>query len=226
MDIQCFPEHSTVQLEGGLTKRMDELKIGDRVWDPSSKSFEPIVTFGHRETELKKREWVVVHHENGQAQASPNHLIFVSEPGQAFSWSNIQAFDDVKAGQVMWTSQAGEEMVASKIVKVERVTETNMLFTPKTKSGTIAVDGMVQSTRAVLANVLLYALPYSWMNNFIHVFENAMFYLINNEWIEKPHENAENGQPNWVNVLSWAHQPHKNVIEYAKRDTCARAGSE
>jgi len=212
-DIQCFPEHATVELEGGKTKRMDELIIGDRVWDPTTNAFEPIVTFGHRETEMKERDWVVVHHEHGKTQASPNHLVYVSEKGQTFSWSHIQAFNDLKEGQVMWTSRAGEEMTASAIKKVERTTEKNMLFTPKTSSGTIAVDGMLHSTRAVL-NDLMNNLPYTWMNNIVHVVEKGMFHAIDNGWIEKPHDIEANGQPKWVNTLSWLYQPQKNFFKH------------
>ena len=140
----CFPSSAIVQLETGLKRRMDELRVGDSVLATNpdgSLVYSPISTFMHVERNLNA-SFVLLRHELGEIELSPDHLIFVSR--NKFSKPIDVIADQVNLGDFVWTLQ-NEVLVPSQVLFIDEVYKQGV-YSPLTEAGTLLVDGTLASS--------------------------------------------------------------------------------
>lgn len=128
----CFPADAVVQIEGGKTKRMDEVSIGDSVLVAPA-TYSQVFMFTHRDADLDA-EFVHLRLKCGAAvQLTPGHYIYAG--------SRLIAARDVQIGDALMLDDGS----TSNVVSTTRV-EKQGIFNPQTLHGNIVVNGVVAST--------------------------------------------------------------------------------
>lgn len=127
----CFPAEATVRMENGERRRMDELKIGDKIMDANGQ-FSDVVFFTHRHTGMHRFSKITTN----------NGSVFVVSPGH-YVYANglLRAAKAVREGDSMYVHNFGSD----KVLSVESVFRRG-LYNPQTASGTIVVDDFRAST--------------------------------------------------------------------------------
>lgn len=129
----CFPSYSTVEMESGLSKRMDQVSVGDRIRVGPS-DFSTVFTFTHKISDGVKREFWKLQVESGDSvSVTTGHYIAVN--------GALQTAESVKVGDFL-TLASGEKSAVTAI----SVTLMEGLYNPQTQDGRIIVDGIVAST--------------------------------------------------------------------------------
>ena len=72
---KCHPASSTVQLQDGRVRRMDELRVGDRV--KTASGFEPAIGFTHQDASVVG-DYLVLTTRSTMVRISPAHYLFVN----------------------------------------------------------------------------------------------------------------------------------------------------
>lgn len=140
-DDVCFPASATVQLRGGVLKRMDELVVGDDVLVASSSStdleqYSTVFMFTHRDHSVVYNNFVTLRtHANHSLTVTAGHYVYVDD-GQL-----VQA-RHVRVGQRLGKSN-DDGMV---VVNVKSNVRVRGLFNPQTMHGDVVVNGVVTST--------------------------------------------------------------------------------
>jgi len=139
----CFPADATVELESGLTRRMDKLAVGDVVRSDADGAFTTVYTFAHKKGDVSKatifRRLML---ESGHAlELTPEHMVFVGhgDKKQAKSASNVRLGDLLTV-----VDRAGVQRVTD----ISTVTKVGGIFAPFTRSGSLVVNGVVASSYA------------------------------------------------------------------------------
>lgn len=142
----CFPGDATVTLEGGASRAMSELQVGDRVRvlrADGSSAFEDVYFFDHQ-VGGGANAFVRIALAGGAAlELSGGHFVPV---GASLAAATMKRARDVAAGDVLLVLPAGA--AAARAVAVESVAAVTKagLFAPVTASGTVVVGGVVAST--------------------------------------------------------------------------------
>mmetsp|Transcript_1980 Transcript_1980/g.5470 ORF Transcript_1980/g.5470 Transcript_1980/m.5470 type:complete len:587 (-) Transcript_1980:59-1819(-) len=144
-EFECFSPLSTVELEGGNIKSMQDLEIGDKVLVGPNK-YQSIYSFGHKlleEDAVDKSEFrkiTVV--EQGRAMSAssvleltPDHLIYCHGEDTPIPASLLEETD-------LLVGKNGEVLHVHKIDRVYR----HGLYAPLTADGKIVVGGVLAST--------------------------------------------------------------------------------
>lgn len=152
----CFPAAATVRLPGGASKRMSELRVGDKVLaaGPGGKlGYQDVYFFGHR-AEGATARFVRIEFGGGSKalELTPDHFVPVLPPGaapagpEALSRARMTYARDVREGDVMLVESAGR-LRAAAVTSTAEVWRTG-LFNPYTMGGSVVVDGVLASSHS------------------------------------------------------------------------------
>jgi hypothetical protein len=168
----CFPAESTVLVESGERKRMDNLEVGDRV-QVGDGSFSHVFMFTHKVGDEVGREFVRITTDSGNTiVATKGHYIPTVGKG-------LSAAGSVRVGDQLFVSVSGGGLTSATVTSTERVTRTG-LYNPQTVRGDIVVDGIVASTYTTaveprLAHAILTPLRtlYRWFGTYSSALESG-----------------------------------------------------
>lgn len=147
----CFPGDATVVTEGGGTKAMRNVQIGDRVQvvrADGSLGFEDVYLMTHHDA-LVRQPYIRLTLDSGRALTlSPRHFIPVASDATA-GWQAAvtRGADEVRAGDRIWYRAETGAMAAAMVTATATVPATGA-FNPLTEGGTILVDGVVASAHS------------------------------------------------------------------------------
>uniref|UniRef100_A0A183AKL8 HintN domain-containing protein n=1 Tax=Echinostoma caproni TaxID=27848 RepID=A0A183AKL8_9TREM len=183
----CFPRSAKFRLENGLSIRVDELKIGDRVLSQNlitgKMEFTPIVAFLHRDEHAWSPMLRVIYNapmSNGKQNMSlyltPDHLIYI-KPGPTEQIKTVFASTLQQGSVIMISSMFPNQSLSEGIVlHTEYIddpggqggssNELIGLYAPLTHTGSVIVDDVVVSCFAYFSNPnLSYFItwPLQWM---------------------------------------------------------------
>ena len=150
---RCFPADSTATLEDGTSKRMDELRIGDKVLSQSESGklvHSEVIMFMDRQSQVYVNNYVFIETDEPYTRTtlSRQHLIFVAKTKNA-TFQPIFA-SNVKPGHYLKVvRQNSSELI---VARVRRVGEQVKLgaYAPLTTEGTIVVDNVLASCFALV----------------------------------------------------------------------------
>ena len=169
----CFPGDSRVQIPGGTSVRMDELRAGDSVYSVDSNGNivqDTILTFMDIRTDIvadeqASRHFVLLETESGHSlRLTRNHLIHASKKESViYSSPSVHSSTAIFAGNVKKGDYVyvldSSEIVASngtvrptKVINVDVVVATSGAYAPLTNEGTILIQGTMASCYAVFEN--------------------------------------------------------------------------
>ena len=127
----CFPADATVEVEGGLVKRMDEIKIGDNV-KVGSGEYSPVYMFSHKTSDRRYSFVKVTTCCGTTLSLTKGHYLYVN--GQLAAAKSIRVGDSVMT-----------ETGVATITDVSTVNGVG-LYNPQTITGDIMVNGIKAST--------------------------------------------------------------------------------
>lgn len=157
----CFPGDTLVTLEGGATKPMRDLRLGDRVLTSAAADsfgplvYSPVLSFLDRQPNTTKSFFVIGTRAGLNITLTAAHLIFVTDcPSLAGETRKDSAGElrtvfasEVRPGQCVLTAQ--NEAALSVVTFVEERSGSG-LYAPLTHSGSIVVNGVLASCYAAL----------------------------------------------------------------------------
>jgi len=150
-----------VQLPGGVTKRMEDLRVGDKVLAATPEGqleFQDVYFFGHRASGVKAA-FVRLDLDDYASDAAaapaleltPDHFVPVITDGAASDLlrsARMTYARDVRAGDKLLIAAAGgERLRVASVAGVSYVRRAG-LFNPYTLGGTIVVDGVLASAHS------------------------------------------------------------------------------
>jgi len=151
----CFSADSTVITDAG-EKRMDELKIGDRVMSSTAGStlFVPVVTFLHRMPEKLGEFYHLQTDDGAHLKLTAQHFIYRAKcPDSESESSNGHALiyaKDVKVGDCVYRLTADRRRLHPvRVVNIDLVPQLG-IYAPMTSNGDIIVDGILASCHNVI----------------------------------------------------------------------------
>lgn len=164
----CFPGEATVKLPGGMTTRMRDLRVGDKVLAarPDGRlEFQDIYFFGHRSSEVTAG-FVRIELDSGRAlELTPDHFVPVAASGAAGASALVAAAAlgaarmtyarNVKQGDLLLVLPGDlslatgdlEGLQIAQVIRTEAVVRRG-LFNPYTMGGSIVVDGVLASAHS------------------------------------------------------------------------------
>ena len=149
--LSCFPGEATVALEDGTTRRMDELRIGDRVAvirPDGGRGFEDVYLFTHKDGAASGRYLTLSLASGRTLSLSPRHFIPVATDAAA-SWERhvVKAADELREGDVVWYAAADGSMASAAVTAIASQARAG-LYNPLTMGGSILVDGVAASAHS------------------------------------------------------------------------------
>ncbi|KAJ8900696.1 hypothetical protein NDN08_004234 [Rhodosorus marinus] len=134
----CFPEGALVVMEDGSSKRMDQVRAGDRVM-VSSGRFSDVFGFGHKDGSITS-EFVRI-------ETTSEHVIELTAGHYMVIEGTLLAAKDVTSGDIL-TLYDGS---TSKVANISLVNRRG-LYNPHTLEGTIIVNDVLASTYTEAVN--------------------------------------------------------------------------
>ncbi|XP_068758778.1 sonic hedgehog protein-like [Montipora capricornis] len=154
--LGCFPGTASVRLEGGGTKTMKDLRIGDKVasMDPTGKIvYSKVITF----LDIKHNtslEYITIQTKNPAAKVAitASHLIYQLSK-QSLRETALFA-RDLKVGDFVYVRKGPrlEKFTAGRVAGVTR-SQGKGAYAPLTEAGNIEVDNVLCSCYAVISDV-------------------------------------------------------------------------
>ncbi|MGD9510460.1 MAG: hypothetical protein AB7I59_19605 [Geminicoccaceae bacterium] len=147
----CFPGEATVQVEGGATKAMRDVRLGDRllVALPDGRlGYEEVYLNTHKDA-VASAPYTVLTLASGRAiTLSPRHFIpKAGAGGEAWAARVVAAADEIAPGDLVWSRTPEGGMVLDRVVAVGTRMAVGA-YNPLTMNGTILVDGVVASAHS------------------------------------------------------------------------------
>lgn len=151
----CFPETAAVHLEGGATKTMKDLQIGDRVASMDSYGkivYSKVLTF----LDIKRNatnEYITIQTENPAAKLAitESHLIY--QLNKQSSRETALFARDLRVGNFVYVRQGStlEKFTAGRVAAIAR-SQGKGVYAPLTEEGNIVVDNVLCSCYAVFSD--------------------------------------------------------------------------
>jgi hypothetical protein len=140
-----------VSTEDGSTKRMTDLKIGDRVAvvrPDGARGFDDIYLFTHKDPVASARYVTLTLESGRKLTLSPRHFIPVA-PERGASWQAhvLKGGNEVRVGDVVWSEGPSGAVTASPVIEIAHVVRAGF-YNPLTLGGTILVDGVAASAHS------------------------------------------------------------------------------
>lgn len=147
---QCFPGLSMVELEGGASKRMDSLMVGDRVLvsakSPHAKAYSPVFAFTHRDSRGL--------YEFVRICAKQNCILITS---QHYIYIRLDCNESLERAIVARSVRRGHCVQVSngRWVPVDHISNelARGLYNPQTFHGDIVVDNVRASTYTAIVDL-------------------------------------------------------------------------
>lgn len=131
-EASCFPSSATVQMESGVTKRMDSLAIGDRV-HVGNGQYASIFMFTHKMSGTIS-PFVVFQTESGASLSlTKGHYVYAND--------RLVAAGHVAIGDLLSLGDGSYSKVVTIDLKLDKG-----LYNPQTENGDIVVNGVLSST--------------------------------------------------------------------------------
>ncbi|XP_071941852.1 sonic hedgehog protein-like [Antedon mediterranea] len=152
----CFPAQSEVTLETGETKRMNDVRIGDRVKavdNEGSIIYSDVIMMLDAKPH-KNMSFYTVSTPSQTLSLTAEHIIYVSNTNSIFSESKAIFASRIMEGQYIFTvvkSGNQEVLIPEKVLSVT-MTERTGAFAPLTYKGSIVVDNVAVSSYALIDN--------------------------------------------------------------------------
>lgn len=154
--LGCFPETALVRLEGGRTKTMKNLRIGDKVAGMDSTGrivYSKVVTF----LDIKRSRptaFISIGTKNPAAEVAitESHLIYQLNKHSLRETALFAR--DLKVGDFVYVGNNGstfEKFTAGRVVDIKR-SQSNGAYAPLTETGNIVVDNILCSCYAVISD--------------------------------------------------------------------------
>jgi hypothetical protein len=149
--LSCFPAEATVAMADGTMRRMDELRIGDRVAvmrPDGTRGFDEIYLFTHKDA-VSTNQYIRLTLASGRELAlSPRHFIPVAADAAA-TWDErvVKAAEEVGIGDVVWYESADGTTASAPVTAVAAEARAG-LYNPLTLGDTILVDGVAASAHS------------------------------------------------------------------------------
>nr|XP_057938582.1 indian hedgehog B protein-like [Doryrhamphus excisus] len=152
----CFPADAQVILEGGVTKHMRDLQLGERVLASSATDghgsllYSPVLSFMDLQPNTSKIFTIIGTNTGLNITLTAAHLVFVTDcPGGLQEESVRTTFaSEVQPGQCVLTSQ-GTETTLAVVTSVEEKQSIG-LYAPLTQHGSIVVNNVLASCYAAV----------------------------------------------------------------------------
>jgi len=151
----CFPGKSLVRIENGNTKRLDEVRLGERIAALDSRGdvvYSKVIAFLDR-SPSERRQFIRLTTISGRVLTlTPAHLVPVQGRSSVFA-AKVQPGDKILVNDV--TANAGNDNQVDNRLRWDSVVETKLVleegvFAPLTTEGTLLVDDVVASCYALV----------------------------------------------------------------------------
>jgi len=151
----CFPGKSLVRIENGNTKRLDEVRLGERIAALDSRGdvvYSEVIAFLDR-SPSERRQFIRLTTISGRVLTlTPAHLVPVQGRSSVFA-AKVQPGDKILVNDV--TANAGNDNQVDNRLRWDSVVETKLVleegvFAPLTTEGTLLVDDVVASCYALV----------------------------------------------------------------------------
>lgn len=172
-EATCFPAKSTVELENGTTKRMDEIIVGDRVLVAPGGLYSEVFGFTHKVSESEaSRFFVKLSINNGEYQlsATDGHFVYLNDELKVISGARVGDQVTLGDGRLATITEVSREL-------------SRGLYNPQTLHGDMVVSGVTASTytRAVDPRIAHGGLTmtralFRLLGQYISAFENGCSY--------------------------------------------------
>lgn len=152
----CFPGEALAEVQSQGQVPLADIHAGDRVLVETVRGelvFEPVLAFLHATHRQHERtQFLTVTHTNGEFRATATHIIFVVDPltGRRSDkpLGDVQVGDTILIVDNPQSTSSSSRAKPSEVLKIHASTGHRGYFAPLTKSGTIAVDGVIASNYA------------------------------------------------------------------------------
>ncbi|KAK3513894.1 hypothetical protein QTP70_032854 [Hemibagrus guttatus] len=148
----CFPGSALVQVSDGSTKRVEDLKEGEKVLaadEQGNAVYSDFIAFLDRDVTLRRTFLVLeTQKPNVTLRLTAAHLVFVRDD-LAASGMVAKFASGVKPGQEVFVWEGRERLRSARVERVYAV-EDRGSFAPLTAHGTIVVDGVLASCYAAV----------------------------------------------------------------------------
>lgn len=137
----CFPSNSTVELQDGRVKTMEELRTGEKVRVGAGR-FSEVFMWTHRDGRFEGNWYIKLVIEGGAVfTATMGHLVYLCKNGEVGCRREVVPVEGVRVGDSIWVVDVRKEITVS-VTSVLR-TSSRGLYNPQTFHGDIVVDGVV-----------------------------------------------------------------------------------
>ncbi|CAJ0583550.1 unnamed protein product, partial [Mesorhabditis spiculigera] len=165
----CFTDDTILEKPDGSSVRMDELKRDDwvKTIHDDKVVYTPVSFWLHR-VPSQEAEFMKLTLENGkELKLTAKHYIYktkCSAPGETVQLPNGAVFADmVNEGDCLFSVDK-ETVSESKVVKVEKVTQTG-IYAPMTSNGKLVVNGVFASCHNIVQQHELQRTFFSYLNS-------------------------------------------------------------
>ena len=185
----CYAGSGTIVDMHGRLRRMDSLKVGDKVHAITNKGIrlEPVIVFVHRQPDVMQEFLKITTLKKKTLRITKDHLLFVEKEGQAAA---IPA-KDVNIGDTVYVRGGQGAVEKDAVQNINHVFEKGV-YAPVTLSGTILVND-------VHTSCYIDVLSHEWCHRAMGVVR-AMHHL--SPWLLQwlSSVGKENGIPGWCRL--------------------------